>query len=89
MNFLFLAASNPVEHVVDKPIHGFVLPGGHELTMHVMNMIVVAVLLVITLVAAARAIGTGPESSGWLMPTRRRSPPRTIGFRPRENSSTA
>ena len=64
MNFLFLAASNPVEHVVDKPIHGFVLPGGHELTMHVMNMIVVAVLLVITLVAAARAIGTGPESAG-------------------------
>lgn len=58
MSLLLLAADNPVEHVVDKPLPG--LP----ITMHVMNMIVCAVLLVVTMMAAARAIGTGPESEG-------------------------
>lgn len=58
MSLLLLAADNPVAHVVDKPIPG--LP----ITMHVMNMIVCAVLLVVTMMLAANSIATGPESQG-------------------------
>lgn len=52
-----LAAANPLDHVVDKP-----LPGG--LTMHVVTMTVVAALLIWTMKVAADAIATGPESEG-------------------------
>ena len=54
---LLLAASNPVEHIIDRP-----LPGG--LTMNIVTMVVVAALLVITMWKAADAIETGPESAG-------------------------
>lgn len=56
LNVLMLASENPVAHVIDKPVG--------PITMHVVNMIVCAVLLVITMMAAARAIGTGPENEG-------------------------
>ncbi len=55
---LFFAAGNPIEHVVDKPVFG------GPITMHVVNMVVVAVLLIVTMLAAASAIGTGPASQG-------------------------
>jgi F-type H+-transporting ATPase subunit a len=54
---VLLASTNPLDHVVDKP-----LPGG--LSMHVVTMVIVAVLLVVTLMKAANAIATGPESQG-------------------------
>ena len=54
---LFLAAGNPVEHIVDQP-----LPFG--LTMNVVTMAIVAFLLFVTLKLAANAIATGPESEG-------------------------
>lgn len=56
LNLLLLAADNPVDHVVDRPVG--------PITMHVVNMIVVAVALVVTMLAAAKAIGTGPASMG-------------------------
>lgn len=54
---LFLAASNPIEHVVDKPLVGI-------LSMNIVTMAVVAALLVWTMKVAADAIATGPESQG-------------------------
>lgn len=56
MNLLILASENPVEHVIDRPVG--------PITMHVVNMIVVAVLLVLTLGVAAKAIATGPSTMG-------------------------
>lgn len=58
LDLLILAAANPIEHVVDKPVFG------GPLTMHVVNMIVVGVLLIVTMLAAASAISTGPASQG-------------------------
>jgi F-type H+-transporting ATPase subunit a len=58
LDLLILAASNPIEHVVDKPILG------GPITMHVVNMVVVAVLLIVTMIAAANAIATGPATQG-------------------------
>jgi len=58
LDLLILAAANPIEHVVDKPVFG------GPLTMHIVNMIVVAVLLIVTMLAAASAISTGPVSQG-------------------------
>lgn len=52
-----LAADNPVEHVIDKPVAG-------PITMHMVTLLVAAGLLVATMTAAARAIGTGPEHLG-------------------------
>ncbi|MCA9292676.1 MAG: F0F1 ATP synthase subunit A [Phycisphaerales bacterium] len=54
---VLLASSNPLDHVVDKP-----LPGG--LSMNAVTMVIVAGLLVLTLKLAADAIATGPESQG-------------------------
>lgn len=56
MSVLILASDNPVEHVIDRPVG--------PISMHVVNMVVVAVLLVLTLSAAAKAIATGPASLG-------------------------
>jgi len=54
---LFLAASNPIDHIVDKDLPGF-------LTMNIVTMSAIAVLLVWTMWVAARAVATGPESAG-------------------------
>jgi F-type H+-transporting ATPase subunit a len=55
---LILAAANPIDHVVDyQGLPGF-------LSMHIVQMFAVAVLLIVTMMAAARAIETGPESEG-------------------------
>ena len=57
LELLIIAAANPIEHVVDKPV-------GEVLTMHVITMGVVGALLVVTMMMAANAIATGPESQG-------------------------
>ena len=52
-----LAAGNPIEHIVDRPI-------AYGITMNVVTMVVVAVLLILTMKKAADAIATGPASEG-------------------------
>lgn len=52
-----LAASDPISHVVDKPIVG-------GFSMHVVTLIVAALLVVWALMVAAKAIDTGSESEG-------------------------
>jgi F-type H+-transporting ATPase subunit a len=52
-----LATSNPIHHVVDQPVFG-------ELTIHIVNMIVVAILLVWVMNIAAKAIAVGPKEKG-------------------------
>lgn len=51
-----LAASDPISHVVDKPIAG-------GFSMHVVTLIVAALLVVWALNVAAKAIGTGEGDS--------------------------
>lgn len=57
MTTAILAAGNPIEHIIDKPI-------GYGITMNVVTMVVVALLLIWTMQKAAKAIATGPESEG-------------------------
>lgn len=52
-----LAASDPMSHVVDRPLAG-------GLSMHVITLVVAAVLVVFLLNVAAKAISTGSESQG-------------------------
>lgn len=53
-----LAAANPVDHVVDKPIFDGVI------SMHIVTLVVAAALLVWVMNVAAKAIATGPEEMG-------------------------
>lgn len=64
LDLLVIASENPVEHVVDRPIPALTFGPGFALSMHVVNMIVAGGLLIVTMLAAARAIGTGPASEG-------------------------
>ncbi len=52
-----LAASDPISHVVDKPLFG-------GFTMHVVTMLVASLLTVWVLNIAAKRIATGSESQG-------------------------
>ena len=59
----FLAADNPIDHVTDKILwateHGMPI-----VTMHMVTLIVVAIVFVLVMMRAAKAIATGPESDG-------------------------
>ncbi|MFM9957494.1 MAG: F0F1 ATP synthase subunit A [Phycisphaerales bacterium] len=61
------AGDNPLGHVLDKPLLA-PLPGlewaGPLLTMHTLTMLIAALLTVVVLLRAAKAIQTGPESIG-------------------------
>jgi F-type H+-transporting ATPase subunit a len=63
-DLLVIAAENPVEHVIDKPIPALTFGPNFAITMHVVNLLVAGGLLIVTMLAAARAIGTGPASLG-------------------------
>ncbi|MHC4975262.1 MAG: F0F1 ATP synthase subunit A [Planctomycetota bacterium] len=58
-----LAAANPIDHVVDKPLITSA-DGTPLLTMHMITMVIVATLLVVVMNLAAKAIATGPEKDG-------------------------
>src|SRR5688572_30082806 len=59
---LFLAASNPLDHVTDKVL--FSINGMPVLTLHMIMIVASALLLILVMMLAARAIATGPESEG-------------------------
>jgi F-type H+-transporting ATPase subunit a len=54
---VFLAAENPLNHVVDLFLAG-------PLTMQTITVVVVSVVFVLTMMYVAKAIATGPESEG-------------------------
>lgn len=56
----FLAASDPLGHVLDRPVFGM----GDMLTMNTLTMIVVAVIFVLFMTWVANRVATGPESQG-------------------------
>ena len=63
---VFLAASNPLDHVVDKALVKGDGPSWAStiISMNMVTMVLIAVLLIFTLKLAADAIATGPESQG-------------------------
>ena len=59
---VFLAADDPTAHSTDVKL--LTIDGTPILTMHMVTMIVVAIIFVLVMMKAARAIATGPESEG-------------------------
>jgi len=52
-----LASSNPVEHVMDKPVISWI-------TLHMTSLLAAAIIAMVVLLWAAKAISTGTESLG-------------------------
>src|SRR5262245_57786791 len=59
---MFLASDDPIEHVTD--FYLLTVNGVPVLTMQMVTLILVTGLFVLTMILAARAIATGPESLG-------------------------
>jgi F-type H+-transporting ATPase subunit a len=59
---MFLAADDPIEHVTD--FYLLTRDGVPLLTMQMVTLVVVTGLFVLTMMRAAKAIATGPESQG-------------------------
>jgi F-type H+-transporting ATPase subunit a len=57
------AGGNPIDHVVDKDVHG-VAVGGTKIALSAISLVVGAVLVFIVLSIAAKQIQTGPASAG-------------------------
>ena len=60
---LLAAGGNPIEHVVDKDVHGFAI-GGYKVALSAISLVVGAVVVFIVLSMAAKQIETGPSSAG-------------------------
>ena len=58
-----LAGGNPIEHVVDKDLHGFAI-GEHKVALRAISLGVGAVIVFVVLSMAAKRIATGPSSAG-------------------------
>lgn len=63
---IFLAADNPLEHVMDVPLWttGGSGPLSTIVSMHMVTMLVVSALLVVTMISVARSMSTGQSSEG-------------------------
>jgi F-type H+-transporting ATPase subunit a len=57
------AGGNPIEHVVDKNLHG-VEVGGMPVALSAVSLVVGALLVFVVLLSAAKRIETGPASQG-------------------------
>jgi F-type H+-transporting ATPase subunit a len=57
------AGGNPIDHVVDKDLHGVSI-GGMKVALSAISLVVGAVLVFFVLMSAAKRIETGPSSQG-------------------------
>jgi F-type H+-transporting ATPase subunit a len=57
--FVLLASSNPIHHILDKPVSG-----AETVTIHMVSLVVAAVVTLIVLRYAASRISVGDESQG-------------------------
>jgi len=57
------AGGNPIEHVVDKDLHGVAI-GGNKVALSAISLVVGAVVIFVVLFLASRKIETGPASMG-------------------------
>jgi F-type H+-transporting ATPase subunit a len=60
---LLAAGGNPIDHVVDKDVHGLAV-GEYKIALSAISLVVGAVLVFIVLSMAAKRIETGPASAG-------------------------
>jgi F-type H+-transporting ATPase subunit a len=60
---LLAAGGNPIEHVVDKDVHGFAV-GEYKIALSAISLVIGAVIVFIVLSIAAKQIETGPSSAG-------------------------
>jgi F-type H+-transporting ATPase subunit a len=66
MSFL-LASSNPIHHILDKPVSGvehITLLGKPAITIHMVSLLIAAVVTFMILKVAAKRISVGDESQG-------------------------
>ena len=60
---LLASGGNPIDHVVDKDLHGVDI-GGQKVALSAISLVVGAVVIFVVLFLAARKIETGPASMG-------------------------
>ena len=65
--FIFLAADNPIHHILDKPVSGIehiTFMGKPAITIHMLSLLLAAIVAFIVLRIAARNIAIGSKEEG-------------------------